>query len=109
MADEKQHLPGLMRSTRTPIPPIGKLGIDSLSGSIPTEGYDAVFAEVERELRRMHPSHILPKSQMEWIFINAGGWMGAMYLLHASTSEYILFFGTAIDTSGHSGEDVCVA
>lgn len=65
--------------------------------------HDVVFAEVERELRRQYPSHILPESQMEWIFINAGGWMGAMYLLHASTSEYVLFFGTAIDTSGHSG------
>ena len=68
-------------------------------------GHDVIFAAVEKELRRRYPSHILPESQMEWIFMNAGGWMGAMYLLHASTSEYVLFFGTAIDTSGHSGKE----
>ena len=66
--------------------------------------HDVVFAAVEKELRRRYPSHILPPSQMEWIFVNCGGWMGAMKVLHASTTEYVLFFGTAIDTSGHSGE-----
>ena len=63
-----------------------------------------MFGAVETELRRRYPTHIIPKSQMEWIFVNCGGWMGAMKVLHASTSEYVLFFGTAIDTSGHSGE-----
>ena len=66
--------------------------------------HDVVFAAVEKELRWRYPSHIIPQSQMEWIFMNCGGWMGAMKVLHASTSEYVLFFGTAIDTSGHSGE-----
>ena len=41
---------------------------------------------------------------MQWIFMNAGGWMGSMCLLHASLTEYILFFGTAVETSGHSGK-----
>lgn len=39
----------------------------------------------------------------KWIFINAGGWMGSFCLLHASLTEYILLFGTSIETSGHSG------
>ncbi len=61
------------------------------------------FALVEDKLRDMYPGHILPMSDMEWIFVNAGGWMGAMCVLHASLTEYVLLFGTAIDTSGHSG------
>jgi hypothetical protein len=39
----------------------------------------------------------------EWIFIRAGGWMGAFKLLYASTTEYLLLFGTGVSSSGHSG------
>ena len=67
------------------------------------QDHDAIFALVEKKLREKYDSHILPHSQMEWIFVNAGGWMGSMCVLHASTTEYVLFFGTAVDTSGHSG------
>ena len=35
--------------------------------------------------------------------MNAGGWMGSIYILHASLTEYILFVGTVIDTSKNSG------
>lgn len=30
--------------------------------------------------------------------------MGSMCLLHASLTEYVLLFGTAVDTGGHSGK-----
>ncbi|XP_061163569.1 sigma non-opioid intracellular receptor 1-like [Saccostrea echinata] len=61
------------------------------------------FEKIGTVLRRMYPGHILPEEDMQWIFMNAGGWMGSMCLLHASLTEYILFFGTAMETSGHSG------
>ena len=67
------------------------------------EDHKAIFEAVEKRLREKYGAHILAPSRTEWLFINAGGWMGSFYLLHASLTEYVLFFGTAIDTSGHSG------
>lgn len=60
---------------------------------------------VEARLRDRYSTHILPQTQTRWIFVNCGGWMGAMYILHASLTEYVMFFGTGIDTSGHSGKN----
>ncbi|CAJ1071142.1 sigma non-opioid intracellular receptor 1 [Xyrichtys novacula] len=51
----------------------------------------------------LYPGHILPDEDLQWVFVNAGGWMGSMCLLHASLTEYLLLFGTAVDTGGHSG------
>uniref|UniRef100_A0A1I8I0U8 Sigma non-opioid intracellular receptor 1 n=1 Tax=Macrostomum lignano TaxID=282301 RepID=A0A1I8I0U8_9PLAT len=62
--------------------------------------YKAVVTDLEATfpaVRFLHPE------RREWIFINAGGWMGAVHLLYASFTEYVLLFGTAVDTSGHSG------
>jgi hypothetical protein len=55
---------------------------------------------IEGKLREKYGAHILPKEDLKWMFINCGGWMGSMYLLHASLYEYVLFFATGIDTSG---------
>jgi hypothetical protein len=63
------------------------------------------FSKVHNEMIKKYPGHILPKKDLQWIFMNAGGWMGSMCLLHASLTEYVLIFGTAVETEGHSGTD----
>ena len=64
---------------------------------------EAAYKRIHAELEEKYPGHILPSKDMQWMFMNAGGWMGSMCLLHASLTEYVLFFGVALDTSGHSG------
>ena len=68
-------------------------------GKDPKEAYKKIL----QDLRKTFPGHILDDQDLEWVFMNAGGWMGSINVLHASLTEYILFFGTAVDTSGHSG------
>lgn len=65
------------------------------------ESVDVILQGIRAELVNRYGDHILPSS--EWLFVNCGGWMGSMYLLHASLNEYVMFFALGIDTSGHSG------
>lgn len=52
-------------------------------------------------LRDLYPGRIADKQ--DWMFNNAGGVMGSMVLVHASITEYIIIFGTALGSEGHSG------
>ncbi|XP_034048673.1 sigma non-opioid intracellular receptor 1 [Thalassophryne amazonica] len=67
------------------------------------QDHEQAFSKVVVELRKRYPGHILPDEDLQWVFVNAGGWMGSMCVLHASLTEYVLLFGTAVDTVGHSG------
>jgi C-8 sterol isomerase len=61
----------------------------------------AVVSFIVSELSKAHPEHV--NLDEEWIFNNAGGAMGAMYIIHASVTEYLIVFGTAVGTEGHTG------
>ncbi|XP_006795652.1 sigma non-opioid intracellular receptor 1 [Neolamprologus brichardi] len=67
------------------------------------QDHEQAFSKVVVELRKRYPGHILPDEDLQWVFVNAGGWMGSMCVLHASLTEYLILFGTAVDTGGHSG------
>lgn len=70
---------------------------------LPDTSLQAKFSSIALEMEKKYPGHILPEEHRDWLFINAGGWMGSIYIFHASLTEYVMFFGTAIDTSGNSG------
>eukprot|EP01138_Halocafeteria_seosinensis_P010193 gb/GECG01010410.1/.p1 GENE.gb/GECG01010410.1/~~gb/GECG01010410.1/.p1 ORF type:complete len:248 (+),score=17.48 gb/GECG01010410.1/:1-744(+) len=66
--------------------------------------HEEMFLNITKSLQQSHPTGISAVVQEHpWIFINAGGWMGAYSLLYSSLSEYVLLFGTPIGSGGHSG------
>lgn len=72
--------------------------------SLENHGNDtrAAVKYIVDELSAKLPPHVVNVEE-DWVFNNAGGAMGAMYIIHASVTEYLIVFGTAVGTEGHTG------
>ena len=63
-----------------------------------------LFVDIRNSLAKVYSDdHINLYDDSKWMFNNAGGAMGQMLILHASLHEYLIIFGTATGTEGHTG------
>lgn len=62
---------------------------------------DNALKAIHSDLQSEYPSKIM--DQYRFIFNDAGGALGQVAILYASSNEYLIFFGSPIPTGGFSG------
>lgn len=62
-----------------------------------------IFTSLHEKLRDTYGDYIEDLDPEKWMFSNAGGAMGNFIILHATLFEYLIIFGSATGTEGHSG------
>ncbi|KAK9450546.1 ERG2/sigma1 receptor-like protein [Limtongia smithiae] len=77
--------------------------VNDALATVPSGNTTALFVDINKRLREVYGDNVNEFNNDDWMFNNAGNAMGAMFIQHASLSEYLIFFGTAIGTEGHTG------
>jgi C-8 sterol isomerase len=82
-----------------------ELAKDAIASASSPNATDEMITHIVANLTATYPRNVISinTDSSEWLLNNAGGAMGAMYIIHASITEYLIIFGTPLGTEGHTG------